>query len=73
MIAFFIVFLVLVVLVQFIEALPEFIVTIAMFPFLPSIGFIQLWKEGRKTLAVISGSLILFLLSFIILTLCLVK
>lgn len=73
MIAFIIGYLVLVVLVQFVEALPEFIVKAIMFPLLPFIGLVQLWREGRKTLAIIFGAIILLLLSFIILILCLVK
>jgi hypothetical protein len=73
MICFLIGYLVLVVLVQFIEAIPEFIVKIVMFPFLPVIAMIQLWKEGRNTLVIIFSSIILLLLSILVLLLCIVK
>lgn len=73
MIGFLIGYLVLVVFVQFIEVIPEFIVKIVMFPFLPVIAMVQLWKEGRKALVIIFSSMMLLLLCFLVLILCIVK
>lgn len=73
MVAFLIGYIVLVVLAQFVEAIPMFIVKIIMLPFLPIIGLVQLWKEGRKILVIVFGGVILFLLCFIVLILSLVK